>query len=83
MTNKQDEGMTVEKAKEVIEKQNLGGIDGVTGIGEREFCKGFLQGWDARGWEDCHVIDNYPDITVNDLARIKDEILKLQSEGEK
>lgn len=45
--------------------------------------KGFLAGWDARGCKDCHVIDDYPDITVDDLARIKNEILKLQSEEER
>lgn len=44
--------------------------------------KGFLAGWNARGHKDCQILDDYPDITVDDLARIKNEILNLQTSDE-
>ena len=39
--------------------------------------KGFIQGWQARGQADCQILNDYPDITVDDLARLKEEIFCL------
>jgi hypothetical protein len=91
MTNKQDEGMTIEKAKEILAKDRQ-----ITTHHRPEFCHawraiGFIEGWDARGVKDAEIIQQATPGPLTEKIAIlmmammywKDEILKLQSEGEK
>lgn len=84
MTNKQDEGMTIEKAREIVEMGKINGFP-------TPIAYGFIEGWNARGVKDAGIIQNAtpPPLTENIAILMaammywEDEILKLQSEGDK
>jgi len=98
MTNKQDEGMTIEKAREMVKKMD--GVPGTDSYEEYDFASGFIEGWDARGLVDAEIVGEVLDDLqgdwdeddsrtketqreINVAEKILEEILKLQSEGEK
>jgi len=74
MTNKQDEGMTINKARKIVADRHI----------NDEFWQatGFIEGWDARGVKDAdHFICLTEDKSLCQCARCS--ILKLQSEDGK
>lgn len=66
--------MTIEKAREIVSL--YGQIKGTRSSwheNRRKFlgAHDFIDGWKARGIADRQILNDYPDITVEDLARLK------------
>lgn len=76
MTNKQDEGMTISKAKEIIAVCEADNLQHSVKYWQ---AVGFIEGWDARGKETEEISTEFLERAHEDAVNF----LKLQSEGEK